>query len=464
MSPATIKSKFLASAIAVDGCFLKNADFDAWFKSRQQAHRFVIEPIAFSGLEQWHFDDETGNIVHDSGKFFSIEGLDVTLDRGPVTTWQQPVINQPEIGFLGIVAKEFDGLLYFLMQVKMEPGNINMVQLSPTLQATRSNFTCVHRGKTPNYLEYFQNKTDVQVLVDSLQSEQGSRFWRKRNRNIIVLARGDIEAKDDFCWLTLGQIQSLLNRDNIVNMDARTVISCIQYPDAVEVRQSGFAAKVARSLSAEGPSIRTNLELRSWLTEEKFNREMTVKTIPLNQVKNWIKTDTEICHQDGRHFSVMACRIEADTREVLRWTQPLVKAAEPGIIALICQEICGNLHFLMQAKVEPGIFDTVEIAPTVQCMPSSYSHLPKESQPVFLDRVLNASQDQIRFDSMQSEEGGRFYREENRNVIIEVGDDFVTEVPDDFAWMTLRQLKEFVKYNNFLNVQCRCLLAGLGLC
>ena len=32
------------------------------------------------------------------------------------------------------------------MQAKVEPGNINSIQLSPTLQATRSNYTKAHGG------------------------------------------------------------------------------------------------------------------------------------------------------------------------------------------------------------------------------------------------------------------------------------------------------------------------------
>ena len=40
-------------------------------------------------------------------------------------------------------------------------------------------------GKYPiKYLEYFQNVKPHQVLLDQLQSEQGARFLKKRNRNI----------------------------------------------------------------------------------------------------------------------------------------------------------------------------------------------------------------------------------------------------------------------------------------
>ena len=88
------------------------------------------------------------------------------------------------------------------MQAKIEPGNINAVQLSPTLQATKSNYTQVHKGNLPNYLEYFlDDRTDVTVLLDQLQSEQGARFFKKRNRNIIIEVTSDIEVKEDFCWL-----------------------------------------------------------------------------------------------------------------------------------------------------------------------------------------------------------------------------------------------------------------------
>ena len=41
--------------------------------------------------------------------------------------------------------------------------------------------------------------------------------------------------------------------------------------------------------------------------------------------------------------------------------------------------------------------------------------------------------------------------------IIEVDDDFPQDVPQDYVWMTLGQLKQFTRYNNFVNVQSRCL-------
>ena len=67
----------------------------------------------------------------------------------------------------------------------MEPGNVNLVQLSPTLQATKSNYTQVHRGKLPLYYEYFEGSPRGTVVVDQLQSEQGARYLNKRNRTVL---------------------------------------------------------------------------------------------------------------------------------------------------------------------------------------------------------------------------------------------------------------------------------------
>jgi len=64
---------------------------------------------------------------HNTGKFFSIQGIDINTNFGIKYKWQQPIINQPEIGFLGIIVKKINGILHFLLQAKIELGNINYI-------------------------------------------------------------------------------------------------------------------------------------------------------------------------------------------------------------------------------------------------------------------------------------------------------------------------------------------------
>ena len=63
---------------------------------------------------------------------------------------------------------------------------------------------------------------------------------------------------------------------------------------------------------------------------------------------------------------------------------------------------------------------------------------------------------------MQSEEGGRFYREQNRNMIIIAGDEVPNKLPPNYIWMTLNQLYTFLKFNNYLNIQARSLIAAIS--
>jgi len=466
---------FLKSALTVENTMMPSEGFLAWMKAKNEQVHVRINQIPFSKMRLWHSDERTGNLVHQSGKFFSIEGIRVKTNWGNVSEWEQPIINQPEVGFLGIVAKKFANILHFLMQAKIEPGNLNMVQLSPTLQATRSNYSQVHKGKRPLYLEYFNGEKPVKILLDQLQSEQGARFLRKRNRNIIVeIAENEnIEVYDNFCWLTLGQIKSFLQYDNLVNMDTRTVISGIPFgeypPDVLDFyetlkfddnkkkRENGLLI----SMLDDRRHLHNQDEIISWLTRQKAFYDLEVERIPLNSVNNWVIAEDEIYHQHRKYFSVIGVNVEIGNREVQSWDQPLIKAAQEGIIAFIVKKINGIYHFLVQAKLEAGNFDIIELAPTVQCLTGNYRKGQNEYDVMFLDEALKVRPEQIWFSSFQSEEGGRFFKEQNKNMIIEADESFPVEVPENFIWMTLNQLKVFIKYNNYLNIAARSLMAAV---
>ena len=460
----TIEYSFLKSALTLDNPFLSTNDFLTWIEEKKANVKHKITPIPFAEMENWGFNEVTGNLEHDSGKFFSIEGINVKTNWGNVSEWSQPIINQPEIGFLGIITKKIDGVLYFLMQAKIEPGNINAVQLSPTLQATKSNYTQVHKGNPPLYLEYFlENREDVTILLDQLQSEQGARFLKKRNRNIIIEVNSDIEVKEDFCWLTLGQIKQLLTHDNVINMDTRTVISGISFGNNQTLTDLGSnnESTFLHSELDEDNNLHSIEYIISWITKHKAFAELDVKQIPLNSIADWKKDEKAIYHEAYKYFSVIAVRAEIGNREVHSWTQPLVKSAQEGLIAFIIKKINGVYHFLVQAKLESGNFDIIELAPTVQCLTGNYRSGKNEYEVDFIDYVLNPEKNNatVLHSSFQSEEGGRFFKEQNKNMIIEVGDDFDVNVPDKYIWMTLHQIKTFIKFNNYLNIQSRSLLS-----
>lgn len=454
-----MNSKFLKSLLSQETSVSNTKDIRLWIESRNREVQVNIKRIPFSELEKWRVEPGSGNIVHESGKFFSIEGIHVKTDMGSVKEWKQPIINQPEIGILGFLTKEIDGVLHFLIQAKIEPGNVNHVQLSPTLQATKSNYKQIHQGKSPRYLEYFLNATPEQVILDQVQSEQGARFFKKRNRNIIVHTEDDIPEHPDFRWVTLGQIVELIRIDNTVNMDTRTVISGILFDTLDADHFNGLSGEFLQSAIRPAYQHQTDDDILFWLSRLKSTFELNVDRIPLNQVDEWVIEDSEIRHTDGKYFRVIGVEVSIDNREVRSWHQPLVEPVQEGLCAFIVKRIHGTIHFLVQAKLESGNFDIVELAPTVQCLTGNYRNT--SIKPAYLDDVLNAPPDLILFDTLQSEEGGRFYHEQNRNVIVMMPDDFPEESPDTFRWMTAAQLKMFLKFNNYLNIQARSLLSAL---
>lgn len=100
---------FLTSSLTLENEFQSTDDFFCWFKSKAN-NKFTVEEITFSELENWYFEEKTSNLRHNSGKFFSVEGIKVTTNFGPIQNWQQPIIIQPEIGILGIVTKVVNGI------------------------------------------------------------------------------------------------------------------------------------------------------------------------------------------------------------------------------------------------------------------------------------------------------------------------------------------------------------------
>jgi oxidase EvaA len=471
-----VELEFFKSALTRESGLMKIESVLQWLKEKNEKIKTNIFEKPVDKLEQWYFHAETGNILHKSGKFFSIEGIQVATNWGKISGWEQPIINQPEVGFLGILTKKMNGVLHFLMQAKIEPGNINVVQLSPTLQATKSNYSRIHKGKSPLYLEYFNGNKDVKVLIDQLQSEQGARFLKKRNRNIIVEipANEDLTIYDNFLWLTLGQVKRLMAFDNVVNMDTRTVIAGIPFGSYSSGTLNFFT--LLNDNASERVAINEHLlhsmlngeehfkdfvEIISWITGLKSKYELLVRSAPLKDLKEWYYNGMSIVHRDEKYFSVIGVTAQIESREVVSWDQPMIKPAQEGLVAFIVKKLNGIYHFLVQAKVEAGNFDIIELAPTVQCLTGNYRQGKNDYTVPFIHEVLNAQSCQIWYSARQSEEGGRFFREQNLNMIIEADDDFPTEVSENYCWMTLNQLIMFMQFNNYLNIAARSLIAAI---
>jgi oxidase EvaA len=454
---------------AIAGTDAEEAEFTRWFDGQRSRFAMAVRRVELDALVGWSTVPGTGDIRHDSGKFFRIEGLEVHFPNRPVKSWQQPIINQPEVGILGLLVREIGGILHCLVQVKGEPGNHRGLQLCPTVQATRSNYTKVHGGASVPYLEYFRDTARHRVLADVRQSEQGAWFRQKRNRNMVIEVDGDVEPLAGFRWMTLGLIHRLLRREDLINMDFRTVLSCLPFagPDLDSVLPAGEGdprAALTASCDERSGSLHAMSDILSWITEVRTRTEVSTREVPLGGLPQWHRSPEKISHHSGLFFDVIGVDVRSGGREVDAWMQPMIAPVGTGLVAFLVTRLLGVLHVLVHVRAEPGYLDVVELAPTVQCTPDNYTILPPAARPPFVDEVLGAAPDQVWFETLLSEEGGRFYHALNRYMIVEVSPGAGFEHPD-FRWLTLHQLADLLRHSHYVNVQARSLVACLhSLC
>jgi oxidase EvaA len=435
---ARFSNSFLRSAQARDNQFHDLADTRRWLQDLRDNCACTVTRVPLEELENWYFDEVSGNLRHRSGRFFSIAGLRCNPRNGLATAWDQPIILQPEVGILGILTRVFAGTRYFLMQAKMEPGNANLVQLSPTLQATFSNYSQIHRGKLPPYTSYFLDPK-ARVINSQLQSETGTRFFRKFNRNVLLDLDEDVEVLPGFRWLTLYEIQRLVREDDTVNMDSRTVLSniCHDGPPCLAEGATAFARSATSPPEAASESL---AGLRAWLGTMREKLAIDAAVISLNAVRDWTRNDWGIRHASGNYFEVAGVRVECGSREVMQWSQPLLRHEGIGLSGFLCADIGGVLHFLMQAKPEPGLVGSVEVAPTV----SVFDYRRRAAQGLaapYIEHFLDPSPGAVLYSAMQSEEGGRFWMLRNHVLVIQVPVANAIRRDDRFQWMTLAQLR-----------------------
>jgi oxidase EvaA len=189
------------------------------------------------------------------------------------------------------------------------------------------------------------------------------------------------------------------------------------------------------------------------------------ETIPLYALEDWVmRGDGEreefVC-KSGYSFRVVFCDVSIEGREVRHWGQPLFEAAGGACFGLFTAVEGGVREFLVKARAEPGCFDKIELGPTVQTEAADSPEQGDEITRLFFHR--HALGQGILHNVVLSEEGGRFYHEQNRNVIIGLDKDELGKVPAGYFWVNYRTLNRLVQINNCLNIQLRNLLSLLEI-
>jgi len=195
--------------------------------------------------------------------------------------------------------------------------------------------------------------------------------------------------------------------------------------------------------------INTEYDILNWLSKISAHYTLETKWIALDKLEDWHFGSDFIKHKNNKYFSVIGVETTAGNREVKSWKQPILKETNIGLMGFIIKEFNKTIHYLIQIIVEAGK-TSVKFAPTVQC--SDYSN--RCDSVKYLSLLLNGGR--VLYDKIQSEEGGRFYHYQNRNMLVQIEDDI--EVGYNFIWLTYNQIIDLMGHGYF-NIEARTLMA-----
>src|SRR3989344_3026175 len=158
-------------------------------------------------------------------------------------------------------------------------------------------------------------------------------------------------------------------------------------------------------------------DILKWLKEKRKNHPKIVEEIGINKLDRW-KTDPEtgnIIHESGNFFQMVGIRVTgAKDREVISWTQPIIKQYECGILGILCKKINGVIHYLLWAKFEPGSIINPQLSPTLQATYSNLQRFHGGKKPRFAEYFENKGIGKIIVNVEHVEDPSRFYLKTNR--------------------------------------------------
>ena len=206
----------------------------------------------------------------------------------------------------------------------------------------------------------------------------------------------------------------------------------------------------------------------AWLQKIKNDLPATVSKINLNNVEDgWsLSPDTgNLEHCTGGFFKIIGVETETDVRESGKgWKQPMVdQGTESSIVGLLKRKGSDGISkYLVEAKFEPGNYDRVLLSPTLQVTYDNLNKLHSGRKPLFSEYFSGQKNDitaATKFEHWYPEDGGRFYRKRVKNMLVETIDVF--EIPNNFLWLNMFQLKELLKRDNLVNPHLRSIISYL---
>ena len=410
-------------------------------KKLKSNKKISVTETAINNLENWKINPFSKNLQYNSKRFFSICAIRYNMD---LKSKIHPIINQKERGILGIICQKHKGVLKFLLQAKFEPGNKNIYQLSPTIQATKSNLERVHGGKPQRYYKYFLNKNSI-IHSSILLSEQGTKFYNKKNLNILIEVPENkiVPIYREFIWLSLSEIKYLMIKNNIINMSVRSVLSTINFDSTISSNSFYLNSLIQTKKDRDNIAYIKKKNILNNSTNEMASLVNLSKSSWYDNKKNKNAIDNNLF--------IKGLKIKSNTREIKSWHQPILKPIKNTIHILLIKEIEGRYHFLLDVKYEPGIIKNKIFTPT-------FSYYKTKQNTKIVENLIKKYNGKIIHKSIQSEEGGRFFLAQNEFVVIKISSTAINKISKKY-WLSIPQIILLIRTSDLIGIQVRTFIS-----
>ena len=419
---------------------MSNKKFIQWFNLQKKKQQISCKIKYLKDLKYWLKNDNL--IHHSSGKFFKIVGIEVKSNtRGK--NWDQPIIVQKELGILGIIKDKFQNR--YLLQAKVEPGNKNKLQLSPTVQATKSNYKRVHGGKKIPYLNFFlKNKNNF-----ISQSEQGYRYLYKSNYNSLLITKKNIKVLNNYYWLHIKDIIKIIKKRSIFNMDTISVFSTFINKEKLDI------------------PLHSMNEILKWLLKKDKIFYLSVKIKPLNKLRDWKVGNDKIEHKNKNHFSVVGINVKSNKREIKEWDQPIIKGKKLALAGFIICYFNKTKHYLCKYNKKPGLKKS-----TLSCSVNTsdiINYKTNNKLSSFQNYLINnfflkksSKRFKVVYENILSDEGGRFYNCEIKYKALLINKNFILKLPNDYIWISQNQVIKMIQRKK-IDIEARLLFGCINI-
>jgi oxidase EvaA len=160
-------------------------------------------------------------------------------------------------------------------------------------------------------------------------------------------------------------------------------------------------------------------------------------------------------------FCARQFAIHAAGREVTSWDQPLIDSDGVGRLVLAMQERGGVLRLLVKASHEIGFLEGVQRAASLTIPPGASPREDDRVEAVLLELLADGRRSRLVTRCRQSEEGGRFDRDENDYGIVVL--DPAARLPESplYRRVTLAQVRRLIPIPGTFSMEFRGVLALL---